>query len=186
MPNLYVGLLHYPVVNKNGDVIASAVTNLDLHDIARAAATYGVRNFYVVTPLADQKELAAKIVSHWVSGLGARYNPKRRRALDKIYIKDSLREVVAHIKHTGEGSPETVVTCARNKPGSIGYGQFREMLKSGHPYLLLFGTAWGLSEDVFTEADYVLQPVQGHTDYNHLSVRSAAAIILDRLMGRQI
>jgi hypothetical protein len=66
------------VVNKNGDIIASAVTNLDLHDISRAAKTYGVRSFYVVTPLADQKTLIDRIVSHWVKGTGSKYNPKRR------------------------------------------------------------------------------------------------------------
>jgi hypothetical protein len=172
------------VVNKNGDVIASAVTNLDLHDIARAAATYGARDFYVVTPLKDQKELVERIVSHWVDGLGARYNPIRRRALDKIRVKDSLTDVLDHISRNGESSPRTVATCARNQPGGIGYGRLRNMLKSGDPYLLLFGTAWGLSGDLITAADYVLNPVKGGTDYNHLSVRAAAAIILDRLMGR--
>ncbi|MCP4687771.1 MAG: RNA methyltransferase, partial [Desulfobacterales bacterium] len=35
-PNLHLALLHYPVVNKNGEPVASAVTNLDLHDISRA------------------------------------------------------------------------------------------------------------------------------------------------------
>jgi hypothetical protein len=29
----------------------------------------------------------------------------------------------------------------------------------------------------------VLAPIRGNTSYNHLSVRSAAAIILDRLLG---
>jgi hypothetical protein len=66
MINLYVALAHYPVVNKNGDIITSAVTNLDLHDISRVVKTYGVRSFYVTTPLEDQKTLIKKIVSHWV------------------------------------------------------------------------------------------------------------------------
>jgi hypothetical protein len=35
------------------------------------------------------------------------------------------------------------------------------------------------------EADYVLDPVLGNTDYNHLSVRSAAAVILDRVFGKK-
>lgn len=184
-PNLYVALTHYPVVNKNGDIIASAVTNLDLHDISRAAKTYGVRSFYVVTPLTDQKELVEKIVSHWISGTGSKYNPKRRDALELIRIKDSLKEVVDHIRENGEGSPKTVVTCARDNHRSISFGRFREILKDGSPYLLIFGTAWGLSEKFISKADYVLQPVKGNTDYNHLSVRCAAAIILDRLMGKK-
>ncbi|MDI6688413.1 MAG: RNA methyltransferase, partial [Desulfobacterales bacterium] len=77
MPNLYVALTHYPVVNKNGGTITSAVTNLDLHDMSRAAKTYGVRSLYIVTPLADQKEFVEKIISHWLSGYGSIYNPKR-------------------------------------------------------------------------------------------------------------
>lgn len=182
-PNLYVALTHYPVLNKNGDIITSAVTNLDLHDISRAAKTYGVRSFYVVTPLTDQKELVKKIVLHWIDGTGSRYNPKRREALELISIKDSLDEVIDHIRSNGEDRPKIVVTCARNDYQHINYGDFREMLQSGKPYLLVFGTAWGLSEDFIAGADYVLEPIMGNTGYNHLSVRSAAAIILDRLMG---
>ena len=97
IPNLYVALVHYPVVNKNGDVITSSVTNLDLHDIARVAKTYGIKSFYVVTPLADQKALVEKIVSHWTEGLGAKYNPKRREALELIRIEETLEKVVDDI-----------------------------------------------------------------------------------------
>jgi hypothetical protein len=185
MPNLYVALAHYPVVNKNGEIIASAVTNLDLHDISRVAKTYGVKAFYVVSPLTDQKALAERIVSHWIKGFGASYNPKRREALALIDIKDTLKEVLDHIKSKGQGLPKTVATCARNNNRSIGYDTFREMLASGKPYLLVFGTAWGLSNNYIEEADFVLEPVEGNTAYNHLSVRSAAAIVLDRLMGRK-
>ena len=183
MPNLYVALTHYPVVNKNGSTIASAVTNLDLHDMSRAAKTYGVQSLYVVTPLADQKALVEKIVSHWLSGYGSIYNPKRGKALELICIKDSLDDVVDHIRSNGKGPPKIVATCARDSHRSISFGKFREMLKSGSPYLLVFGTAWGLSKDFIAGADYILEPIKGNTGYNHLSVRSAAAIILDRLMG---
>jgi len=184
--SLYLALMHYPVVNKNGDKIASAVPNLDLHDIARAAKTYEVKAFYVSTPLSDQKELVEKIVSYWVTGKGAEYNPKRRDALDLIIIKDSLEDIVQDIRVREQALPKTVVTSARSNSGNISYGRFREMLnEKGQPYLLLFGTAWGLSEEIMTEADYILDPVMGNSDYNHLSVRSAASIILDRLMRRE-
>ncbi|MEA3429062.1 MAG: RNA methyltransferase [Thermodesulfobacteriota bacterium] len=183
MPNIYIALTHYPVVNKNGSIIISAVTNLDLHDISRAAKTYGVQSLYVVTPMTDQKELVEKIVSHWLSGYGSTYNPERGKALELICIKDSLDDVIDHIRSKGEGSPEIVATCARDSQRSINCGKFREMLKSGRPYLLVFGTAWGLSKDFIAGADYILEPIKGNTGYNHLSVRSAAAIIFDRLMG---
>ena len=181
--NLYVALVHYPVVNKNGDVITSAVTNLDLHDIARAAKTYGVKSFYVVTPLIDQKELAEKIVSHWTNGLGASYNPKRRQALELIRVEETLERVFADIRGNCGASPKTVVTSAGNEFKNISFEKFRKILKDGKPYLLILGTAWGLSNSFIAEADYMLEPIRGNSGYNHLSVRSATAIILDRLMA---
>ena len=183
MPNLYVALTHYPVVDKRGDIITSAVTNLDLHDIARAAKTYGVKSYYVVTPLVDQQGLVQKIISHWTNGSGAVYNPARRSALELIKIKDTIADVVEDIKDIEKVYPKTVVTCARRYPTSTGYQEFREILKSGKPHLLVFGTAWGLAESFISEADYTLEPILGPTDYNHLSVRTAAGIILDRLLG---
>jgi hypothetical protein len=52
------------------------------------------------------------------------------------------------------------------------------------PVLLLFGTGWGLTEEVLAAADRRLEPIQGAGDFNHLSVRAACAITLDRLLGR--
>jgi hypothetical protein len=179
-----VALVHYPVVGKNGETIASAVTNLDLHDISRAAKTYGVRSFFVVTPLQDQKELVDKIVSHWVSGSGSRYNPKRCEALSLIRVKETFEAVLADIAACGEGNPKTVVTSAKTRPHVLGFNGLRALLlENEKPYVLAFGTAWGLTEDFIEKADYILAPVAGWSDYNHLPVRSAAAVILDRLMG---
>ncbi|MDP2644636.1 MAG: RNA methyltransferase [Desulfobacterales bacterium] len=183
MPNLYIALVHHPVVNKCGERITAAVTNLDLHDISRAAKTYGVRAFYVVTPLSDQKALVQKIVDHWIKGKGAVYNPKRRDALELITIMDSIDEAVDHVCKIERYRPLTVATCARPGIKNIGFDQLREMLQSGRPYLLLFGTAWGFTEELMTGTDYLLAPIQANTGYNHLSVRSAVSIILDRLLG---
>ena len=175
--------MHYPVVNKAGDVITAAVTNLDLHDISRAVRTYGVRKFYVITPLSDQQALVGQIVSHWVQGMGATYNPDRREALELIQVENSIEEVIKKIHITCGERPKTVATSAKMGPRNIGFHDFRKMLESGAPYIIMLGTAWGLTEEFISSADYVLQPIQGNTDYNHLSVRSAAAIIFDRLLG---
>ena len=177
-----MALVHYPVINKEGDIIASAVTNLDLHDIARAAKTYGVKKYYVVTPLEDQLALVHKIVTHWTDGSGATYNAIRKQALDLICIKKSLADVVADIGTLDVGAPKTIVTCAKNGDNRTGFGQIRAALQTGKPHLLVFGTAWGLADEIMAEADYVLAPILGNTGYNHLSVRSAASIILDRLL----
>jgi hypothetical protein len=182
-PRLYVALTHYPVMNKNGEVIASAVTNLDIHDISRAAKTYGIDPFYVVTPLEDQKTLVSRIVSHWTNGPGAGYNASRKAALDLVRIEESLDAVITHISGFGHGRPKVVATCARRFEQSIGYDGLREKIKSGEPCLLVFGTAWGLADQLLDSADYILAPIRGNAAYNHLSVRCAAAVIFDRLLG---
>jgi hypothetical protein len=181
-PNLHIALVHHPVVDKNGATIASAVTNLDLHDIARVAKTYAVKTFYVVTPLSDQKVLVERIVDHWLKGAGSRYNPKRRQALELIKIKESFEDVIEDIHIQSGLQPKTVVTSARKLRNIISYTHLRHQLMSGIPYLLIFGTAWGLANEIIMKADHCLAPISGLGDYNHLSVRCAAAITMDRLL----
>jgi hypothetical protein len=183
--NLHVALIHYPVVNKNGETVASAVTNLDLHDIARAARTFGARALYVITPLDDQRELVEKIVRHWTKGPGGVHNPKRREALELIRVTASLEETQSHITKKYGRPPVIVATCARRYPKSVAFTALVERLQTGTPHLLLFGTAWGLAPELITASDILLEPIGDHEGYNHLSVRCAAAIVLDRLMMRR-
>jgi hypothetical protein len=181
--DFYLALIHHPVYDKNGAVIASAVSNLDLHDISRAAKTYGVRAFYIVTPLEDQQKLVGRIVSHWTEGVGGDYNPDRRDALELIKVAASLEEVKQDIARNGKGVPAMVVTDAKPHARNIGYDTMRKMIDGEGSYLLLFGTAWGMTTEYIDQADHILAPIMGESGYNHLSVRSAAAIILDRLFG---
>jgi len=180
-----VGLLHYPVYNKNYETIASAITTFDLHDCSRLAKTYGVKTFFVITPLKDQQELAKRVLKHWTVGYGAEYNWTRKEALELMSVSPSLEACVDEITTREAERPVLIVTdAARKKAPGLTYGQAKAMVRADKAILLLFGTAWGLVDDVFEKADYLLDPVEGYTDYNHLSVRSAAAIILDRLAGR--
>jgi hypothetical protein len=181
--NVYIVLLHYPVLNKAGDTIASAVTPLDLHDISRAAKTYGVRRFFVVTPLTDQQELVQTVIDHWVTGYGATYNPNRGEALARVELADTFESVKARIGSMGHGEPIVVVTSSKERSSGLDYKTLRRMLGDGRPHLLVFGTAWGLAPDIIEKADICLRPIQGPGDYNHLSVRSAATVVLDRLLG---
>ena len=185
MHNLHLALIHHPVLNKNGRTISSAVTNLDLHDISRLAKTYGVGGFSVVTPLQDQRQLVENLIGHWTRGAGAAYNPKRKQALETIAVRETLEEVIAGLSAGTAATvgPVTVATSARRHERSIGHDHLGQMLRDSEnrPWLLMFGTAWGLADSVLEQADYILAPIRGHADYNHLSVRSAAAIILDRL-----
>ena len=81
-------------------------------------------------------------------------------------------------------APLLIATDAsRQKERSISYPRARGIIQDGKIVILIFGTGWGLDKEVIGLADYVLDPISGRTGYNHLSVRSAAAIILDRLAG---
>lgn len=182
-PNLHIALIHHPVVDKNGETIAAAVTNLDLHDIARTARTYAVRSFYVVTPLTDQKKLVERIIGHWINGAGSRYNPKRRQALELIIVTETLEQTILDIDAKTGQRPITIATSARPSHQEMSYSMLRRQLSNGKPHLLIFGTAWGLSDDIKAGMDHRLAPVAGPGEYNHLSVRCAAAIILDRLLS---
>jgi hypothetical protein len=181
-----VALVHYPVVNRAGETIGSAVTNLDLHDIARAGCTYGVSTYWVVTPDPQQQELAAKIVDHWTQGYGGSVNPDRKEALSLIRICADLDDVIRRMTEKWGVKPRVCATCARPGQSTAGYAAVRRMHAEGSPLLLLFGTAWGLAPEMILAADEILPPLRGPGEYNHLSVRSAVSIILDRLLARDI
>jgi hypothetical protein len=178
--------MHYPVLDKNQDVVATAVTNLDIHDIARSARTYGVSRYYIVTPVLEQQKLVEKIRVHWLEGWGATYNPKRKMALELVQTETSLNDALRDIETRTGRKAKIVVTGAAGRDNSISFAGMREMM-AGDPdqhFVLLLGTGWGLTEEIFRRADYVLEPISGGGEYNHRSVRSAAAIMLDRLFGR--
>ena len=129
MQALHLALIHYPVVNKRGETICAAVTNLDLHDIARVARTYNARRFYIVTPLADQQELVGRIIRHWTEGAGADYNPQRRRAMSLVRVVDSLSAVVADISSRRQAKPYVVATSARATAEMTSYDVVRHKLR---------------------------------------------------------
>ena len=75
-------------------------------------------------------------------------------------------------------------TSARIFDNSISYKNLsKKIFEDDKPYLLLFGTGWGLTDEVMDMSDYILEPIRANSKYNHLSVRAAVAIILDRLFG---
>ncbi len=181
-----VALLHHPVYDKNLQEVVTAVTNLDIHDIARSARTFGLFRYYVVTPVAEQQDLVGRISRHWVEGWGASYNPMRRAALELVRVLPALEDVLADLEKEFGRPPKVVVTGAKGRPNSVSCRELTRLItETDELYLLLFGTGWGLTEEVFARADLVLEPIKGPMEYNHLSVRSAAAIIFDRLLGER-
>jgi hypothetical protein len=184
--NLYLGLVHYPIYDKQKEIVATAVTNFDIHDIARCARTYGLGGFFVITPLESQVQLVERIIRHWVEGAGSSYNPTRKESLSRVQISRSIDETDRTLTDLWKKKVKRIATGASPHPQCIGFGPLRKILgDSETPFLILFGTGWGLTQEVKDDSDYVLAPIEGK-GYNHLSVRSAVAIILDRLLGQDL
>jgi hypothetical protein len=182
---LFIGLVHYPVTNKRGEVVATAVTNLDIHDIARTAKTYGVSRYFIINPMESQKRLVGRIVDHWTGGYGVSYNPDRGRALSTVSAVDDIDGAIRSIVEMTDKLPTIVGTSAKRGGKTVDYDRLRTMIsRDPVPYLVLFGTGWGMTEKLKDMCTYMVEPIQGPGDYHHLSVRSAAAIVLDRLRGR--
>ena len=184
---LYSALIHYPVYNKNKEIIATSITTSNIHDISRTAKTYGLESFFFITPIPRQQLLIHTIIQHWKTGYGASYNPTRGMALDTIQACSSLEECIRAIQSKEGVRPNVVVTCARSSQRILGFSELRnEMQPSRLPWLILFGTGWGLTQEILEMADRVLEPIRGPGNYNHLSVRAAVAITLDRLLGYSV
>ncbi|QER42399.1 tRNA (guanosine(37)-N1)-methyltransferase TrmD [Thermodesulfobacterium sp. TA1] len=180
---VYLFLLHYPVYNKRKEVVASAVANIDLHDLARLGRTYGLRGIYLVQPLEDQRQLAQELLTFWLEGGGANYNPLRKEALKLLKIFSTFEEALTNVQEIEGEKPLLVGTDASPKRNPISFEELRNFLWE-KPIIIVLGTAWGLTEEFLEKCDYFLEPIWGRLDpYNHLSVRSAASIIIDRMLG---
>ncbi|MCY4643441.1 MAG: RNA methyltransferase [Bacteriovoracales bacterium] len=181
---IYLGLVHYPVRNKRAETITSSVTNLDIHDIARACQTYGVERYMIVTPVKAQHRLLGNILGHWREEKNEAYNPDRARALSIVSLSPSWEKALEEIEALEGTRPLVAVTGARFGDHDGGCGSLVEKLCiDNRPLFILFGTGYGLGQEVVDGADFRLAPLLGHGKggYNHLSVRSAVSIYLDRL-----
>lgn len=186
---VFLGLIHSPIRNKKGEKVTTSVTNMDIHDISRSARTFGIEKYYIVTPLKIQQELVGRILGHWGEHKSLAYNPDRKDALSIACTVDDLDLACQDIENITGQRPLIVVTGANFKESD---GDFKELFKTQpvdkHPIFLIFGTGWGLHQEVLDRADFFLGPIFGSAKdgYNHLSVRSAVAIYLDRLTQAQI
>jgi len=183
-PEVHVALVHYPVLNKTGEIVSTAVTNLDIHDNARSSRTFGVSSFHLVTPLDAQVELVSRILGHWREGFGARRVPNRVDAMNLVSVSRTIEAVVEAVMDGREGRPTVIATAARRLEGAVSYRAVRDRVRAvPGPFLILFGTGYGLAPQVLEKVDYLIEPIGDPGDWNHLSVRSAVAITLDRLLS---
>ena len=160
---LYLCLVHYPVYNRYGEIVATSVTPLDLHDLGRTGLTYGTAGYYITTPFDSQWELLNEIIDYWREGIGGEKQPHRQKALKNAKLMRTMGDVFADVTDIEGTEPFVAATTAR------------------WAVLLLFGTGYGLTEDVLLAADVILDPIPGRAGFNHLPVRSAVAIYLDRI-----
>lgn len=180
-----IALVHHPVLDRTGARVTTAVTNLDLHDIARSAATYGLAGYHVVTPVESQREKADHIATLWQE----EQKEWRARALRLCTTTASVDESSAALARQYGATPVVAATSAdparfphatRVTPEAL----VRELQgQPGVPLLVLFGTGWGLADAELTQVSRIITPISGRPAWNHLSVRSAVAILLDRLFG---
>jgi len=175
--NIYLGLVHHPVYNKHGDIVTTSITNLDIHDISRSCETFGIKKFFVITPLKTQETLLNRILKFWKSDIAKEYNSDRVQALSLIEYATDIKSAIKQISLQEEDCLVISTTATKLKDQIT----TQDLINLSKPVLLLFGTGNGLSNQVHEQADYILKPINGKGNYNHLSVRSAVAIVLDRI-----
>lgn len=184
---VHVALVHWPVLDRAGHIVCTNVTNFDIHDIARSSRVYGVERYFIVNRMKEQLMFVGRVLDHWRTGTGSKYNPKRKTALGMVKLAETLNDVLK--EENWPVPPLVVATSARPHPRleTVGFRGLRERIESDpqRPVLLVFGTGFGLHEDVLSQCHVLLEPIKGASkdDYRHLSVRSAVSICLDRLLG---
>jgi len=186
IPRHYIALLHSDVlVGPEKKPGVTSVTSIDIHDIARSSATYGIKQFFIVTPLTDQKRIVQTLLNFWQRGIGVDYNPSRHEAVKSVEIHDTLDSAISEIIKKEGIAPLLIATSAQKHEhvASISFWDQSLVWCKERPVLLIFGTGQGLTEDVVQRCDYLLTPVEGISGFKHLSVRSAAAVVLDRWLG---
>ncbi|MEG2173817.1 MAG: tRNA (guanosine(37)-N1)-methyltransferase TrmD [Desulfovibrionaceae bacterium] len=185
--NLNIALLHYPVIIEGKNSGCSSLTNLDIHDIARSSCTYGLGGFYVASPLDDQMQVLADILHHWTAGAGGRGNADRKKAFSVVRPVRLLEDAVADLAARTGQQPLLLGTSARwadgkDKVPQLSPSGVRQWLEHS-PVLLILGTGHGLAPEVLALCDGIMRPIRYLDGYNHLSVRAAAAIVADRILG---
>lgn len=172
---LRIALLHHPVVNRNGEEIASVIDEFDVFDGGRLALTYGIPTLYVVNPVPAQQAKAQRIIAHAKSDA----RDAIRGRMNALQWCASLQDAIADASRPDR--PWVVATSAVRRDPVATVADLRDARAQGRDVLLIIGKAWGLAPSVFEACDAQLEPIDAGTGFNHLSVRSAMAILIDRL-----
>ena len=77
---------------------------------------------------------------------------------------NSIEDTIAEIEEREGQRPVIITTSARIFPNTVGYKELSDKIfEDDRPYLLLFGTGWGLTDEVMDMSDYILEPIRGNT-----------------------
>ena len=174
-----MALFHGPMKNKNSQSIVTSITNIDIHDIARSGFTYGIAEYFLVHPLSVQRQIASRILGHWSENSQKDYNLDRSDAFRIVKLAHDFQE----LKNLHPNF-KFIATSARETTISTKFSDLRGRIKEGENIFLGLGTGHGMTDEFIQQMDEILEPIQGPSPYNHLSVRSAAAVIFDRLLGQ--
>jgi len=182
---LAVALVHHPVLDRTGEVVTTAFTSLDLHDIARICRTYDVGPYYLVTPVAAQRQMIERIREHWVAGEGYKGQHPRVQAMERVHTAPSLDAAVSDFAGRWGRPCLRIVTSAQEDRDACSFAALgaRMARETERCWMLILGTGWGLAPEVMQASDLRLEPIRGRAGFNHLPVRAALAIMLDRLLS---
>lgn len=184
---LDVALIHDPILGRDGATITTSLTPIDLHDIARSCRTYGVGRYYVVHPHVTMQTIGQRIRDYWDQGAGKAFEHNRAEAFRILEIVDTLEHALHDAKARWGRKPLLITTSARNHAIPVmSFDAVRDiMLNQREAVMLVFGTGWGLTPEMVMQSDALLAPIRADAEFNHLSVRSAVAIALDRIIGER-
>ena len=137
-------------------------------------------------PIPEQREFAKSVIDHWRFDFGRAFDAAGARRWRWCESSTTLDDAIAEAGKIAGARPLIVHTSARTEHGGNDDRLMRTRLEApdAPPAMILFGTGFGMAPEMAERADIVLEAILGPGDYNHLSVRAAGAIILDRLRGR--
>ncbi len=181
--NLSFCLCHFPVHLEQGRIGSSSLTNLDVHDIGRISHSYGMCPFFILLSLKEQREILDNILRHWNNLDNPQTNQDRKKALSQVFPVQSFAELEEKATAYYGLRPIFIVSSASwpDRKQILTPEDVRRICQN-YPAIILLGTARGLDLKSLAFNFDILRPLR-FLDENHLSVRAAAAIIADRILG---
>lgn len=182
--NLSFCLCHYPVRLEGGRTGHSSLTNLDAHDIGRISRSYGMGPFFILLSLKEQRVILDNILSHWMGRQGA-YDD-RKKAIAQIIPVSGFAELEERAADYYGARPAFIASSAawpdkKMRRQLLTPSDVRALCQE-KPVIILLGTARGLDLKALPMEFSLLRPLR-FLDENHLSVRAAAAVMADRILG---